>query len=109
MLDGKIFIGEFGRPVDGARPRAVSLDKVASLDHEILDLGRSAAVLVFDMDSRRWVTSGPCMPTYHAMELAVLVALRPPLCVLALARAELPEILCCAWRDVGEELHLDAA
>jgi hypothetical protein len=62
-----------------------------------------------EMDSRRWVTSGPCMPTYHAMELAVLVALRPPLCVLALARAELPEILCCAWRDVGEELHLDSA
>lgn len=40
MLDNKILIGEFRRPVDGARPRTVALDKIASLDHEILNLNQ---------------------------------------------------------------------
>lgn len=41
------------------------------------------------------------------MELAALVSLRPPEIVLALARAELPEVLGRLGNHVCEELELD--
>ena len=42
------------------------------------------------------------------MEFGALVALRPPLSILRLARAELAEILSGLGSDVGEQLHLDS-
>ena len=40
------------------------------------------------------------------MEFGTFVALRSPLGILALARAELTEILGRLWGYVGKELHL---
>ena len=47
--------------------------------------------------------------TYHAVESAALVALRPALRALGLARAELAEVLGRLGGDVGEEFDFDAA
>lgn len=99
MLDGKILIGEFQGPIDGARPGAVSFDKVTSLDHEILNLLGSA-------NGANGIESQP-LPTYDSMELAIFVALGPPLGGFALPRAELAKILRSSRGDVCEELHLD--
>ena len=66
-------------PVDGEAARAVALEKVPALDHEILD---------------------------DAVELDVLVSLRKP-ALLVLTGAELSEVLARLGRDVGEQLHLD--
>lgn len=43
------------------------------------------------------------------MELAPLVALRPPKMILRLARAELTKVLRRFGDHVGEELELDAS
>lgn len=47
--------------------------------------------------------------TDDAVEFAPFVALRSALCVLRLARAELPEVFGRLGRRVGEKLHFDAA
>lgn len=46
--------------------------------------------------------------TYHAVELAGLVALRPSEMIPRLTCAILTEVLCCLWDDVLEDLHFDA-
>ena len=43
------------------------------------------------------------------MELGALVALRTAGTVLALAGAELAEVLSCLWYDILKQLDLDAA
>lgn len=48
------------------------------------------------------------MDPYHTVELATFVALRLPFGVLALARAELPEILCRLGSNIGKELHFNS-
>ena len=70
------------RPIDARAPRAIAVDKIPSLDHEVLD---------------------------HAVELAALVALRAAQVVLGLAGAELAEVLGGARDGVGVQLHFDAA
>lgn len=47
--------------------------------------------------------------THDAVELGALVALRPAVGALGLARAELAEVLCRLGADVVEELEGDAA
>lgn len=81
MLQQEILIRELLRAVDGGAPGAVAVEEVTALDHEALD---------------------------DPMELGPLVALRSPLSILGLARAELAEVLGGARRDVGEEFHFDA-
>ena len=67
-------------PVDAHAPRAVALEEVPALDHEVLD---------------------------HAVELRALVPLRLQ-AFLVLARAELPKVLRRPRAHVREELHLHA-
>ena len=38
MRDGKAFVGERLGSIDGSAPRAVAVQEVAALNHEILDL-----------------------------------------------------------------------
>lgn len=38
MLKLEIFIGEFGSAVDGTTSRAITVDEVTTLDHEIFNL-----------------------------------------------------------------------
>ena len=76
----EVFVVELA-PVDGDAARAVSLEEVPALDHEIFD---------------------------DAVELHVLVSLRKA-ALLVLAGAELSEVLARLGRDVGEQLHLDPA
>lgn len=82
VLQFEVLIGEFVGAVDGAGAGAVAVDEVAALEHEVFD---------------------------HTMELAPLVALRPPSVVLRLAGAELAEVLSSLGRHIFEQLHLDSA
>ena len=70
------------RPIDRRTPRAIPINKISSLNHEILD---------------------------HAVELRALVALRAAEVVFRLAGAELAEVLGGARDGVGVEEHFDAA
>lgn len=80
MTELKVLIRETFRPVDSRRSSTISIDKVATLNHEILD---------------------------HPMKLASFVALRSTKVVFRLACAILTKILCGSWYNVGEQLHFD--
>lgn len=73
---------ELPRPINRRTPRPIAINKIPSLDHEILD---------------------------HAVELRALVALRAAEVVLRLAGAELAEVFGGARDGVGVEEHFDAA
>lgn len=77
----KVLVRKGLRAVDTRRARAVAVDEVATLAHEIFD---------------------------NPMEFTPLVPLRPAQMILRLPRAKLPEILRRLGHDVGEELELDA-
>lgn len=81
MLQREVLIGELGGSIDGTASRSISVDKIAALDHEILD---------------------------YTVKLAPLVALRPSLGVLALPGAELANVLCRPRGDIGKKLYLDS-
>lgn len=49
------------------------------------------------------------MRAHHSMKFASFVALGPSLWILALASAELTEVLSRLWCFVGKEFHLDTA
>lgn len=82
MLELEILIRKALRSVDTRTSSTIAIEEVSSLDHEFFD---------------------------YSMESTAFVALRSAEVVLGLACAELPEVLCCAWHYIGEELHLDAA
>ena len=82
VLQREILIRELLRPVDGGAAGAVAVEEITALDHKVLD---------------------------DTVEFGALVALRPPLRVLGLARAELAEVLGGARRDVCEEFDFDAS
>ena len=44
----------------------------------------------------------------HSVEFAVFVTLRSAEMVFRFTRAELAEVFCGAWDDVGEEFHFDS-
>ena len=81
-LQPSLLVRKLPRPIDRRTPRPVAVDEIPALDHEIAD---------------------------HAVEAAVLVALRPAQVVLRLAGAELAEVLGGAGHLVGVEQHFDAA
>jgi len=94
-IRARIGHGEQARPIMFQRERlvvealavdrndagAITVQKITSLNHEILD---------------------------DAVEGGALVAYRLPL-LLHLSSAELPEVLCSLWANVGEKLELYAA
>ncbi|RFU24760.1 hypothetical protein B7463_g11574, partial [Scytalidium lignicola] len=82
MLQHEILVGELAGAVDGRGARAIAVDEVAALTHEVLD---------------------------DAVEAAALVALGPAEVVLALAGAELAEVLGRFGDGVGEEFDFYAA
>jgi hypothetical protein len=98
VLQLEVLVGEAARAVDGGRPGPVAVEKVAALDHEVLDLAPSELV-----------DGSTPSSAYHTMELGALVSDRAAVGPARLARAELPEVLGRPGHDVLEELHLDAA
>ena len=82
MPEPKILIRKTLRAIDRRRPRAVAVQEVSALNHEVLD---------------------------DAMEFAAFVALWAAEMSFRFSCAELAEVLCCAGDDVCEELHFDAA
>ena len=78
----KILIRKVLRSIDTRTPRAIPIQKVAALNHKLLD---------------------------HAMEFAVLVALWPAEMALGFACAELAEVFGGARNDVCEQLYFDAS
>ncbi len=78
----EILVREALRTIDAGRSSSIPIEKVTTLDHEVLD---------------------------HSMEAAVLVSLRPSLRAFGFAGTELPEVLGCPWNYVREELHLDSS
>ena len=81
-LQPSLLVRKLPRPINRRAARPVPIDEIPALDHEIAD---------------------------HAVEAAVLVALRPAQVVFRLARAELAEVLGGAGHFVGVEQHFDAA
>ena len=80
MTTLQILIRKPFRAIDCRSTGAISVDEVATLDHEVLD---------------------------DAVEFAPFVALRLSSMILVFSRAKLSEVLGGAWDSVGEELHLD--
>lgn len=78
----KVLIRKTLRAIDTRAPRPIPIQEIATLNHEILN---------------------------HAVEYAVLVALRPASTVLGFACAKLAEVFCCSGYDVREKFHFDAA
>ena len=78
----EILVRETLRAIDTCTSRPVSVEEIATLNHEVLD---------------------------HSMESAAFIALRLAQMILRLARAELSEVLGCARDDVCENFHFDAA
>ena len=103
MLQGEILVWKCLGPIDRGTACAIAVEEVAPLDHEIFDL-REVREMKGHTNNRSKIRK-----TYHSMELAAFVSLRPSLSVFGLTRAELAEILCGAWCDVCEQLHLDSA
>lgn len=79
MPQPEILIRKSLGPIDRRAPRAIPIQEIPALNHEIFN---------------------------HAVEATVLVALRPPETVLRFACAVSPEVLRGAWHDVREEFHL---
>lgn len=82
MLQLKILIGKIRRAVNTRTARAIAVQKVSALEHEVFD---------------------------HAVELRALVAQRLSQVVFGLARAELAEVFRGSGRGVGEEFDFDAS
>lgn len=82
VLAGKVLVGEAGAAVDRGAAGAVAVQKVAALDHKVLD---------------------------DAVEFAALVALRLAGGAAGFAGAELAEVFGGARYGVGVEFDLDAA
>lgn len=82
VLEGEVLVGEGGVVVDRGRARAVRVQEVAALDHEVLD---------------------------HAVEFAALVALRAAERRLVHARAVLAEVLGRQGHRLRVEEEFDAA
>lgn len=78
----KILIRKSLRAIDTRAPRTISVQKITTLDHKLLD---------------------------YAVELRAFVPLRPAQMVLRLACAELAEVLGGSGDGVGEEFHFDPA
>lgn len=68
--------------IDADGPRAVSLQEIATLDHEVF---------------------------YDAVERHILIALRLTVALPELSSAKLSEIFCCLWRYICKQFHLNAA
>ena len=78
----EVFVGERLCAVDGGTAGAVAVEKISALYHEVLD---------------------------DPMEFGPLVALRSPLSILGVARAELTKVLGGPGGDLCEKLHLHAS
>ena len=81
MAKLKILVCKTFRSVDSRGPSTISVDKVSSLNHELLN---------------------------DAMELATFVALRSSALVFRFSSAVLTEVLGSTRDDIREELHLDS-
>ena len=102
MLEGKVFIGEGFRAVNGSTACAITIEEVTALNHEVLDLQEVNTYFTFIL------RSGEKASTYHSMELAALVALWSTLSVLHLSGTELSEVFGSLGGSIGEEFHLNA-
>jgi hypothetical protein len=47
VLQLEVLVGEAARSVDGGGPRAVAIEKVSALDHEVLDLAKNQPSIPF--------------------------------------------------------------
>jgi len=110
VAEGEVLVGEGAGAVDAGAAGAVAVQEVAALDHEVFDLIASTpSVRQHSVVLACFGGKGGERRTDDAVEFAPFVALRSPLRVLRLARAELPEVFRRFGRRVAEELHLDAA
>jgi hypothetical protein len=108
VLEDEVLVGEALGAVDAGGARAVAVEEVAALAHEVADLGASS-VRVREVAWVMVTVAAEKGETHDTVELAPLVALRPAQVVLGLAGAELAEVLGGLGDYVGEELELDAA
>lgn len=136
MLQQEILVRETLGSVDASRPRAIAVEEVTALAHEVGDLFLLFFVsflsehsspanfvsclfltsLTYENKSkergkkrRERGAKEEKKKTYNPMELAPLIPLRPTEVVLALARAELTKVLGRLGDYVREQLEGDAA
>lgn len=77
----KILVIEFAQSINTSRARAITIQEITTLTHEILD---------------------------NAMEFAAFVSLRSTKMILGFAGTKLPEIFSRLGNYIGEELKLDS-
>lgn len=134
MLQQKILVRKALGAVDAGRSGAVAVEEVTALAHEVGDLfpfvNHNFVSIDWPSTKNSFFPKEPEQKdrktdelgsleernkqkvndkTYNTVELAPLVPLRPAKVVLALARAELAEVLGRLGDDVFEELKGDAA
>lgn len=127
MAKRKILIGEFRCAVDCSTSSSISVNEVASLDHEIFDLEIAISTHsithpptlhlrgVPSTVPQMWdIVQGVVDPskgggTYHTVKLATLVTLRQTLRGFGLAGTELAEIFCGFGGYVFEEFYFNSS
>lgn len=101
--------------VDTCFARAITVDKVAALAHEVGDLPSLNVSRVFrDDEKTTTLDRSPAervehvtkdqqtniVNTYDSVEYAPFIALGTSLAVQVLASAESPEVFCCCWHNI---------
>ena len=128
MLQDEVLVGKVLGSVDTCTPRAVTVEEIAGLEHEVFDLKDSlpmikSAFSLFPGIAPSWEMAmyrrkrkggfyggkNVSEVTYNAMETTSLIAQRTTLRVAGLTGAVLAEVLGGAGDDVGEELEFDTA
>lgn len=102
MLQLEVLVGESFCAVNAGTARAVAIEEVSTLDHELSDL----RLIRFHGHHRSAEKGNGLSSTYDPVELAAFIALRPSLRILVLTRAVLAKVLSGFGCDVGEEFHL---
>lgn len=124
MLQFEILVGKRLGTVDTGTPRTIAIEKVPSLDHEILDLiicqHQFSQVMYEPKRPATWSAKkkrkkkqpknrSESRLTNDSMEFAPFIPLRISLTVFGLASAILAEILGGFRRDICKEFHFHSA
>ena len=118
VLENKVLIIERFQSIDTSRPRAITIEEVTSLAHEILNLFPTNISITTPQPQNlaarplhnRFTDKGNgAKGTYDSMEFTPFIPLWSPQMILCLACAKLAEVLGRFGHYISEEFELDAA
>jgi hypothetical protein len=119
VLENKVLIIERLQSIDTSRSRAITIEEVTSLAHEILNLSPTNISISSHQNRKsnnighstnRFTDKGNgAKGTYDSMEFTPFIPLWSPQMILCLARTKLSEVLGRLGYYISEEFELDAA